>query len=255
MRWSPVPTKEEFLSRYNTQDYHCECPASTYNPDTVCKHRLVQMGVLNFDTHVIPYNPEQVSLPLLPRSNFHSFYARNECSRRGLNGSIFDIRRFCGLNPNDKVSSENIRNYLKVIVNNPDEKLHFYGTTANNCLCQGFEGGHICKHIKKFRFLNPDADVIVLQPTEPMVVVEPSEPVDETEMQAFYRERNEFQARFNLCGVCYDQKTLRVPCCGGGLCLDCWDSIDQRTASCPYCRARLENLKIVLMNKFKSFNT
>lgn len=66
------------------------------------------------------------------------------------------------------------------------------------------------------------------------------------------KELDEIEKVFKICKICHERKRISLDCCSGGLCMECWDSIEtskrDSTPKCPYCRTPLPKLVDVLIN-------
>lgn len=80
------------------------------------------------------------------------------------------------------------------------------------------------------------------------------------------QELNDLEKTYKICKICHIRPRLSLNCCSGGLCMECWDTIEAKDiriieydqlmdlsekksiTRCPYCRQNLPRLVDVLMN-------
>lgn len=149
----------------------------------------------------------------------------------GLEGKIPGIYMYNPtLNDNDVISIEHIEFY-HCCSNVTPECLTYYSTTEDSCSCSEYHQHSYCYH--NFGKILTEVDTLIDQ-------------IDEKYQQnrnQVYLEKCESAE----CGVCYEQQSIKVPCCRQSMCMECWTTMEMRgMVGCPFCRTQLEQLDDVL---------
>ena len=255
---------ETFFSRYNTSEEGCECPAFHYNNlhgySYLCKHMKVFLGVEEYDYDIHSPLIREINQDF-NRNKFSSFKIKKKCEDK--NWTYENICNTLGYQQNHKLKAKDIIEYSKIIGPNR------YNTTIDYCECLSRMHAYpnMCKHMKRIAEQNKpktpkmeaDDKIIICEKKLELAQLERQIMDIREERKEFYIEREDFQKNFQLCGICYGSVTIKVGCCSGPLCLNCWAIYEdmnekkEKNSSCPFCREPMAKLRDVLIDKFMNF--
>lgn len=276
------------MSDYTTTSDSCTCPDFIYRrqpSSTFCKHIHSLNGTSLPENHYYQRpQPQRHPNPLFYKfASFASYdVARNHAHQNNM--SLQDLcDRLCI--SNRVIYMKDLKRYIH---GSPTYETTYYSCTCPDYIHRRQNHNLICKHIRIFRlgysgsppshlsFQQQPQQQQTQEPPQQPQIQEQAQPHEDKELdtiisgfqkfvkdreqftnerKAFYKEQEEFQKKFNLCRVCMDSNTIKVSCCNGFLCLDCWFKMEKsRKTDCPFCRTKLKPLVEVLIEKFKSFN-
>lgn len=236
-----------YTADYNTVGNHCSCEFHRDCPEIHCFHlfleRSLQRPDINWSVLIRDANV------LYEYSRVESWDLALLLALTGYDARLAEIFIYSNIPDEDRVRIGDVEFYHNSINVSELAKLR-NGTTEMNCDCNMFQLTRLnCYHITNEIFVSERVrDITIIidainEQSENMQMGMEDTLLIEKRIRLFHSKCEDEE-----CGVCYDDKSLRIPCCRQHMCLRCWDTMENRNLTgCPFCRTRLANVDTILV--------
>lgn len=239
----------EYIRNFSTTETSCQCEFHRENPNSECVHIVVLRSYV--EAVEWDYTMDQ-AVELFDNNNIDTIFTAIMIVVMGFQDHT--------ITDGDIITQSDVEFYYTT-QHVSRECLTRYQTTTDWCSCTNFEQHGTCYHQIGKRDRDREREDTIRSSIRFMeaILAASSEALNErTESELMFQEdtlliekrQRLYQAKCEdeECGVCYTDKSLRIPCCRQHMCLDCWETMESRGMSgCPFCRTQMVSTQSILV--------